>query len=320
MTFEQRRLSALTNFMYGGDDLSSSHVPDPSTNSEQPMAAMKSVKRNGVALAYRDLGSGVNPIILVHGWAGDHSFMQPQMEHLCQYHRVLAVDLCGHGQSAAPERKYTLADFAEDIHWLSATLSLPPAIVIGHSMGGEVALELAATYPEDVSAICLIDSVLFPSESFTMQLRRTESQLAGPNYLEVLRRLAGSFFIETDDPGRKVALLSKMERTPQHVAVASFRSHLLDYDFAAAAAACKIPTAYLGATTLLANLEEFRKHCPQVMTGQVLGSGHFSPLEVPEQINSMLDHYLKILRGKCTPPPRHHADLSDQIEANKLTT
>lgn len=255
---------------------------------------MKTATRDGTALAYQDFGSGANPVILVHGWACDHSFLQPQSEYLSQFHRVVTVDLCGHGQSDAPERTYTVAEFADDIQWLSTTLNLPPAIVIGHSMGGTVALELAATHPKNVLAICLIDSVLFPSELLTAQLRLAEPQLAGPNYLEVLSEMAASLFIETDDQRRKVELINKIRRTAQHVAVASFRGHLLNYDFAAAAAACKVPTAYLGATRPLANPEKFRSHCPQLMTGQTFGSGHFSPLEVPKQINAMLDRYLKI--------------------------
>jgi pimeloyl-ACP methyl ester carboxylesterase len=257
---------------------------------------MERVVRNGVTLAYQDLGSGANPIILLHGWACDHSFLQPQIDHLSRSHRVLALDLCGHGLSDAPDRKYTLTEFADDIHWLSTSLRLPPALIIGHSMGGVVALELAATHPADVAAICLIDSVVFPSDAFSAQLRRIESQLAGRGYLEVFRHLAGVLFIETDDANRKSELLKRMSRTPQHVAVASFRGHLLDYDFSAAAAACKVPIAYLGAARPLADLDKFRSYCPDLMTGKTFGSGHFSPLEVPEQINSMLDRYLKVVR------------------------
>jgi pimeloyl-ACP methyl ester carboxylesterase len=269
-----------------------SHSADPV---QYVKSAMKSVTRGGGALAYQDLGSGPDPIVLIHGWACDHTFMQPQLEYLRQSHRVLAIDLCGHGQSYAPEHKYTLTQFAGDIQWLCTTLNLPPVIVVGHSMGGEVALELAGTHPHIVSAICLIDSVLFPSQSFRTQLQLVESELIGANYLAALEQLAESLFIETDDPVRKAELISRMRRTAQNVATASFRAHLLDYNFAAAANACKVPTAYIAATRPLADLDKFRQHCPQVMTGQVFGSGHFSPLEVPEQVNSMLDRYLGIL-------------------------
>lgn len=248
-----------------------------------------------IALAYREAGSGGCPIILLHGWACDHTFLQPQFEHLSRFHRVFAVDLSGHGQSDAPVRSYALAEFAEDIHGFCRTLQLPPVVIIGHGMGGQVALEVAATYREDVSAICLIDSVVFPSGSLTARLRRMLAELAGPDYFDVLNQAAGSLFIESDDPFGKADVVRKMTRTAQHVAVAAFRGHLLEYDFAIAVAACEVPVGYLGAARPLADLERFRSLCPQLLTGQTLGSGHFSTLQVPDQINAMLDRFLAIM-------------------------
>ena len=70
-------------------------------------------------------------------------------------------------------------------------------------------------------------------------------QLATTNYAEVLQQAAVGLFIETDDPERKAWLLAKMAKTPQHVAVPAFRGHLLDYDFARAAQACRVPTGYI---------------------------------------------------------------------------
>ncbi len=257
----------------------------------------KLMTRDGVKLAFSDFGSGLKPIILLHGWACDRTFLQPQLEHLSRSHRVLAVDLRGHGESAAPKCQYTVAEFAEDIHELSKALRLPPVVVVGHSMGGQVALELAAAHPEHVSAICLIDSVVFPPGSLITELQRIFFALTGPGYLQALTAAAESLFIETDDPARKSELVRKMRGASQHVAIASFRSHLLDYDAATAAAACKVPIAYLGASRALADIEKFRSYYPQLITGQTVGSGHFSPLEVPDQINSMLDRYIAITIG-----------------------
>jgi pimeloyl-ACP methyl ester carboxylesterase len=152
-------------------------------------------------------------------------------------------------------------------------------------MGDVVALELAGRYPQAAAAVCLIDSVVFPSEAFLAQLGE---QLATTNYTEVLQRAAASLFIEKDDPERKTRLLAKMAKTPQHVAVPAFRGHLLDYDFGRAAQASRVPTAYIAATNLMSDLDQFRRFCPQLETGQTMGSGHFSQLEVPEQINAML--------------------------------
>ncbi|HKX32959.1 MAG TPA: alpha/beta hydrolase [Blastocatellia bacterium] len=259
-----------------------------------PIDQMQWLTRDGVVLKYRELGTGATPIVLVHGWACDHTFLLPQLDHLSRAHRVLAVDLCGHGQSGTPDRRYTPAEFAADIQWLCTELHWPPAIIIGHSMGGNVALEMAAIHPGSVSAICLIDSVVFPSEPLITYLEGLFSRLDGPEYQQALMEIAGSLFLETDDPARKAELLQRMSRTPQHVAVAAFRGHLFDYDCTAAVEACKVPMAYLSAAHPLADLARLRSHCPQLMTGQTIGSGHFSPVEVPEQINSMLDRFVKL--------------------------
>jgi hypothetical protein len=85
-----------------------------------------------------------------------------------------------------------------------------------------------------------------------------------------------------------------MSLTPQHVAASAFVNHLIEYDASAAAAGCEMPAAYISAATSIADLARFRAACPQLVTAQTLGSGHFSPLEVPDQINTMIERFLAI--------------------------
>src|SRR5260370_7429110 len=72
---------------------------------------MQQLKRNGIALFYEEAGKGAPPILLVHGLAGDHTFMTPQFEHYRSTHRLVSMDLRGHGQSDKPQQKYTIAAF-----------------------------------------------------------------------------------------------------------------------------------------------------------------------------------------------------------------
>src|SRR5260370_36924727 len=85
-----------------------------------------------------------------------------------------------------------------------------------------------------------------------------------------------------------------MSKTSQHVAVPAFRNHLLDYDASRVARACRVPIAYIAASNLMADLGQFKQLCPPLVTGQTIGSGHFSLLEVPEQVNAMLEGFVKI--------------------------
>src|ERR1700751_5730660 len=161
-------------------------------------------------------------------------------------------------------------------------------------MGGVIALQLAATHPELCAAVCLIDSVVFPPDAFIPQLKLLGDQLAGAAYIQTLQLAAGALFIETDDPVRKAHVLTEMAKTSQHVAVPAFRNHLLDSDVSRAARACRVPIAYIAASNLMADLGQFKQLCPQLVTAQTLGSGHFCLLEVPEQVNAMLERFVKI--------------------------
>ena len=70
----------------------------------------------------------------------------------------MVVDRRGHGQSDTPQQDYTMAAFADDLAWTRARLNLKKPVVIGHSMGGVVALELTARFPELPRAVITLDS------------------------------------------------------------------------------------------------------------------------------------------------------------------
>src|ERR1700674_2423877 len=140
---------------------------------------MQLIKKEGVTLAYQDINPGSPPMLFVHGWGCDHTAFAPQAEFFGRSHRVVSVDLRGHGKSDAPHQDYTMAALADDLAWLCTELALTKPIVVGHSMGGNVALELATRYPELLSSIVLIDSVVFPSQSFRDALQPVLQALGG---------------------------------------------------------------------------------------------------------------------------------------------
>jgi len=118
---------------------------------------MPTITRDGVKLAYEERGSGTPTLVFVHGWCCDRSFFAPQAEHFARRHRVVSVDLRGHGQSDKPRGAYPIAQFADDVAHTIDTLGLGKVVAVGHSMGGATVLQLAATYPERVAAIVMVD-------------------------------------------------------------------------------------------------------------------------------------------------------------------
>ncbi|MGZ4325975.1 MAG: alpha/beta fold hydrolase, partial [Solirubrobacteraceae bacterium] len=103
--------------------------------------------RDGVVLAYDDAGAGHPALVFVHGAACNRRFWSQQVPRFCAAHRVIAVDLRGHGESDAPSERYTVRLFAEDLASTCTQLGIERPAVIGHSLGGLVALDFASAYP-----------------------------------------------------------------------------------------------------------------------------------------------------------------------------
>src|SRR6478609_11555949 len=123
----------------------------------------RDVTASGVRLRVAEAGVGT-PVILIHGLFVDHTSWDLVMPELAGSFRVIAPDLPGFGTSEKPPPSrfpYGIEAFAEAIADLYAGLELGPAAVVGHALGGAVALTLAARHPELVSRLVLVDSLCF---------------------------------------------------------------------------------------------------------------------------------------------------------------
>jgi pimeloyl-ACP methyl ester carboxylesterase len=217
-----------------------------------------------------------------------HKYFRPQQSHFGKTRRTVAVDLRGHGASDAPFGSYAVAGFVDDLEWLCRQLALVKPIVVGHSMGGAIALELAARRPDLVAGIVAIDSMLCAPADRLDAAREFAAALSGPDYLSALERGVSRLFIPSDNPTLRSEIARAMASTPQYVVAATFKAHALEHDTASAVAACRVPIAYIGAEAPMADVFRLRELCAQLKVGQTLGAGHFSTLLAPDQINAML--------------------------------
>ncbi len=114
---------------------------------------------NGVKLHYLVAGKG-DPVVLLHGYAETSHMWLPLIAKLADKHTVIAPDLRGFGQSAAPEDGYTKKAMAQDIHALVKSLNTDRIRLVGHDIGLMVAYAYAAQYPGEVDRIVLMDAFL----------------------------------------------------------------------------------------------------------------------------------------------------------------
>jgi len=151
---------------------------------------MSRLRRDGVSLFYEEAEVGEPPMLLVHGLACDHTHLTPQLEHFSGNHRVVTVDLRGHGQSDAPRQEYTIEGFADDLAWVCARLGLENPVVVGHSLAGRICLALAASYPDLPVAVVALDSTIVPPQDRLEMMRPFIESLRTPAYPEELRRFS----------------------------------------------------------------------------------------------------------------------------------
>src|SRR3954453_7786468 len=253
---------------------------------------MQRLTRDGVVLAYEEAGRGDPPILLVHCWTCDHTFMAPQFRHFGASHRVISVDLRGHGESDKPQQAYTVAGFADDLAWLCGQLGVERPVVVGHSMGGNVALEVARSYPQLARAVIMIDSCIVAPEALKPALTSMGEGLRGPGYQEVSNQIVEGVSLPTDDAERKARIAQIMGSAPHHVMSSAFDEHILNWDGAAAMAACAAPALYIGAAQPLSDVARLRELYPRLVVGQTVGAGHFNNQEVPDQVNAMIERFL----------------------------
>jgi pimeloyl-ACP methyl ester carboxylesterase len=95
-------------------------------------------------------------LLLLHGLGDDHRTWLPVLPGLSRHFTVIAPDLPGHGRSAKPRTDYSIAGYANGLRDLLSVLGVDKVTVVGHSLGGGVALQFAYQYPERVERLCLV--------------------------------------------------------------------------------------------------------------------------------------------------------------------
>ena len=121
------------------------------------MNRVKFVELHGDQVAYRDEGHG-DVLLLIHGMAGSSDTWRSVIGQLSKKFRVIAPDLLGHGRSAKPRGDYSLGAFAVWLRDFLDELGVSHATVVGHSLGGGVAMQFAYQHPDYATRLILISS------------------------------------------------------------------------------------------------------------------------------------------------------------------
>ncbi|MBY8884447.1 alpha/beta hydrolase [Streptomyces sp. PTM05] len=252
----------------------------------------------GVRIAYERDGRGDPALVLVHGWCCDRSYFAPQHAHFTGERAVVSLDLRGHGDSDRPDPGdpgcYTVAAFADDVRAVIRHAGLRRPVVVGHSLGGLVALACAA-FPDEVGAAVLVDPAPLAKEAAKARFARSVAEVAADHDGSWRRGFAARRMLATDT-ARREETIAGAAVVPAAVAAEGMRA-MAEFDGAGALARAAVP---LLAITADEPEPALREH-PGVALGRTVGAGHFVQLEVPDQVDAMLERFLRVvLPGAAT--------------------
>jgi len=211
---------------------------------------------------------------------------------------VVRVDLRGHGRSEAPPTSYGRDEFAKDVATLMERLRLRNAVVVGHSMGGMIAPEVARLQAERTAGLVLVDSGLgWQLEGAAVDAHAYLRGLEGDDWQDwLVGQLTGLAGLgERPRPELRARIARDALKVPKHVVASSIRNAVLTVKPRPSWSRLRMPVLYLCASNAYDTPERVRRIIRNAELGRAVGSGHWLQLEVQEQFNAMLRDFVSRL-------------------------
>jgi pimeloyl-ACP methyl ester carboxylesterase len=270
---------------------------------------------DGVDVAYVDSGGSGPPLVFIHGLSSYLSFWEYQIPHFARTHRVIALDLPGYGASGRPDAPYTPPWYADVVSDWMAAVGVERAAVVGHSMGGQIAVHLALSHPERVERLALSAPAGFerfsPGAARFMRDFWTEGRAMDATEEQVRVNFVTSVF-NRPDPGveRLIEERVRLGQSPRFagtsVAVSRSIAGMLDHPVLDRAKDVRVPSLVVygtddrmipnpvfngGRTRTIA--EQAARALPQSRLVLVPGAGHTVHHDEPDAFNAALEEFLR---------------------------
>lgn len=273
-------------------------APAPLPQATPREARVKSLATDATAIRYRVYGGGEPAIVFIHGWSCDSGYWDAQLNEFAARHTVVTLDLAGHGRSEETRREdWSIANFGADVAAVVQAEGYPRVVLVGHSMGGPVALEAARRLPGKVIGIVGVDT-----------LREIAAPLQMEQYAPLLERLkadfaattaefvGGNFFTEATDPIVRQWIVDDMSAAPPAVALPALLG-LFAMDYGTAVAELDLPIVALNSAGHPTDEAAIRKLEPRFRLVPLEGVGHFPMIEAPAEFNRDLGRIVAAWSG-----------------------
>lgn len=252
---------------------------------------MEKTRVNDIELAYTRRGKG-NPLVLLHGYPLDHHLWDEIVPLLEDTFDLIIPDLRGFGESTTVDAPYTMEDYAADIAGLLDQLGIQKAAIVGHSMGGYVALAFARLYPERVSGLGLVSSQAPADPPDRREARyKSAADVSEKGIGSVVDTMAPKF---TADEKLQTLARQTMERQPREAYIGALKAMAERADSSVLLSSFKFPVVIIhGKADALIPIDrarEAKSAIPQAHLVELEGAGHIPMVEAKEDTARALKH------------------------------
>ena len=252
---------------------------------------MEKIKINDIELAYTRRGKGT-PLVLLHGYPLDHHLWDDVAPLLEDTFELILPDLRGFGESTTVDSPFTMDDYASDIAGLLNHLGIQKTAIVGHSMGGYVALAFARLYPERVSGLGLVSSQVLADPPDRKEGRyKSAADVSDKGIGGVVETMTPKF---TSDEPLQAFARETMERQQPAAFIGSLKAMAERMDSTPLLSSFKFPVVIIhgdaDALIPLDRAREVKNAIPQAHLVELNGAGHMPMMEAKEETARALKH------------------------------
>lgn len=253
---------------------------------------------DGTPIVYEVSGKGEPTLVFIHCWCCDKGYWSEQVPVFAKKYRVVALDLAGHGDSGLERKEWTVQAYGQDVAAVVKDLGLGKVILVGHSMGGPVALEAARLLPGQVISVIGVDTLGNIEEKFPEEQKKSFLAMMKQDFPNTTRSFLGAMmFTEKTDPVLKEKIIADMSCAPAEVGIASMES-MWNLDLPALVKASAVPVLCINSDKFPMDIEAGKRHAVSYDIKVIKGYGHFLHMEDPTTFNRVLQETIDELVKK----------------------
>ena len=255
---------------------------------------------DGTEIAYSVSGNGPKTLLFVHGWTRTSADWADQAAIFADGYQTVVLDLAGHGSSGADREEWSVKNFSRDVVAVIDQLKVDDVIVVGHSMGGLVAMEMARSASDKISGVVIVDEIYDVESKEASSDILTAKLLTWLNYDFTLQLFLEDFFIDEADEDLKNKIIAESYALPGDISRKILFGDGGYFDFyneevLPAFKATKLPIAFINADGGSVAKETNQKYQPGLIVEEIPNSGHFfiveEPVKFTESLRSVLSKW-----------------------------